>query len=82
MPNMMIRNIDPWLEAQLHKLAAIHGRSIEDEAREILRVALPLEISDSAAMVRSIRRRVEAIGGCDVELPMRGPMREPPGFDM
>ena len=33
---MMIRTIDPWLETQLRKRAAIHGRSIEDEAREML----------------------------------------------
>jgi plasmid stability protein len=55
---------------------------MEDEAREILRAALPVEVSDSAAMVRSIRRRVEAIGGIDIEIPSRDPMRDPPGFDM
>jgi plasmid stability protein len=79
---MMIRNIDPWLEAQLRKQAAIHGRSMEDEVREILRAALPVEISDSVEMIRSIRRRVDALGGVDIELPPREPMRDPPGFDM
>lgn len=82
MSTMMIRNIDPDLEDHLRRLAAIHGRSIEDEVREILRAAVPFESVDSAAMVRSIRRRVEAIGGVDIELPTRGPMREPPGFGM
>jgi plasmid stability protein len=79
---MMIRNIDPWLEAQLRKQAAIHGRSMEDEVREILRAALPVEICDSVEMIRSIRRRVDALGGVDIELPPREPMRDPPGFDM
>lgn len=79
---MMIRNIDPGLEAQLRKQAAIHGHSMEDEVREILRAALPVEMGDSAEMIRSIRRRVEAIGGIDIELPTREPMRDPPGFDI
>lgn len=82
MPDMMIRNIDPWVEAQLRKLAAIHGRSIEDEACEILRAALPIEIGDSTEMLRSIRRRVEAMGGVEIELPPRDLMRDPPGFDV
>jgi plasmid stability protein len=82
MPNMMIRNIDPWVEAQLQKLSVIHGRSVEDEAHEILRAALPLEVGDSVAMLRSIRQRVEAFGGIDIELPPREPMRDPPDFDM
>jgi antitoxin FitA len=79
---MMIRNIDPGLEAQLRKQAAIHGRSMEDEVREILRAALPVDICDSVEMIRSIRRRVDALGGVDIELPAREPMRDPPGFDM
>lgn len=50
--------------------------------REILRAALPVEICDSVEMIRSIRRRVDALGGVDIELPPREPMRDPPGFDM
>lgn len=79
---MMIRNIDPGLESRLRRMATVHGRSMEDEAREILRAALPVDVIDSAAMIRSIRRRVEAIGGIDIELPTRDTMRDPPGFDV
>lgn len=74
---MTISNIDHGLESRLRKLAAHHGRSVEDEAREILLAALPLDIGDSAAMVRAIRRRVEAVGGIDIDLPPRDAMLDP-----
>lgn len=68
---MMIRNIDQDLEVRLRKLSAIHGRSMEDEAREILRAALPDEGCNAGEAFKAIRRRVEAIGGIDLELPPR-----------
>jgi plasmid stability protein len=74
---MMIRNIDQALEIRLRELAAVHGRSMEDEARELLRAALAPEVGDAAAMFRAIRRRVEAIGGIDLELPPRGSLVDP-----
>lgn len=74
---MMICNIDQGLEYRLRKLAAIHGRSMEDEAREILRAALPVEAGNSADIVRAIRRRVEAVGGIDIDLPARDTMLDP-----
>jgi plasmid stability protein len=77
MSTMMIRNIDQDLECRLRKLAAIHGRTWEDEAREILLAALPVEVGDAAAMFRAIRRRVEAVGGIDIELPARNAVIDP-----
>lgn len=76
---MMIGNIDEDLEARLRKRAATHGRSLEDEARDILRTAVPVEVEvgDAAAMFRAIRRRVEAIGGIDIELPARDAVTDP-----
>lgn len=40
MDNITIRNIDEQLKIQLRIQAAQHGRSIEDEAGNILRVGL------------------------------------------
>jgi plasmid stability protein len=74
---MMIRNIDQALEIRLRELAAIHGRSMKEEAHEILRAALPPEVGGAAAMFRAIRRRVEAVGGIDLELPARGSLVDP-----
>ncbi len=78
MASMTIRNLDEKLKARLRVQAAKHGRSMEDEARDILRAALATPASRSAAnLVRAIRRRVEPLGGVDLQLASREPMREP-----
>lgn len=40
MASMTIRQTDDALKQRLRVRAAMHGRSMEDEARDILRVAL------------------------------------------
>jgi antitoxin FitA len=45
MASIIIRDIDEKLKAKLRIQAARHGRSIEDEARDILRAALSVEPS-------------------------------------
>jgi len=40
MASITIRNLDDDLKAQLRVVAASHGRSMEEEARTILRLAL------------------------------------------
>ncbi len=78
MASMTIRKLDEKLKARLRVQAAKHGRSMEDEARDILRAALATPASRSAAnLVRAIRRRVEPLGGVDLQLASREPMREP-----
>lgn len=39
MASITIRNLDDRLKARLHLRAAHHSRSMEDEARDILRTA-------------------------------------------
>lgn len=53
---------------------------MEQEARGILSEALrkPLTGKD---LVDAIRWTFEPLGGVELELPPRGPMREPPTFD-
>lgn len=82
MASMTIRNLDDELKARLRLRAARHGQSMEEEARSILRAALSTqtEANTGAALVRAIRARVEPLGGIELELPPRGPMREPPDF--
>lgn len=81
MATMTIRNIDDQLKSRLRVRAAMHGRSMEDEAREILRASLSVEPARDGSLVASIRARVEAVGGIELELPSRDPMRTPPEFD-
>lgn len=40
MASITIRNIEDMLKSRLRVQAALHGRSMEDEARDILRSAL------------------------------------------
>lgn len=77
---MTIRNLDEKLKARLRVQAARHGRSMEDEARDILRSALSTS-SARTSLVRSIRRRMAALGGVELEIAPREPMREPGNLD-
>ncbi len=78
MPSITIRNLKDELKTRLRVRAAHHGRSMEDEARDILRIALSSETHTSRDLVKSIRRRFTAVGGTELDLPPREPMREPP----
>jgi plasmid stability protein len=75
MATMTIRNIDDHLKARLRVQAAMHGRSMEDEARNILRTALSAEPASGQSLVDAIRARIEPLGEVDLELPAREPMR-------
>jgi antitoxin FitA len=77
MASMTIRDIEDSLKARLRVRAAKHGRSMEDEARDILRAALSAQPPRARALVDSIRARIEPLGGVDLEIPAREPMREP-----
>ena len=80
MASITIRNLDDGLKRRLRIRAAEHGRSMEEEAREILRREVgeaPIPVNLAAA----IRARIAPLGGADIDLPSREPMREPPGFD-
>lgn len=80
MASMTIRNIDDSLKARLRVRAAQHGRSMEEEVRDILRVALTLGEPEPDNLAVAIRRRFEPLGGVDLDIPPRQPMREPIDF--
>jgi len=78
---MTIRDIDDRLKARLRLRAAYHGHSMEEEAREILRTALSTSRSPNGSLVDSIRARVEPLGGIELKLAPREPIREPVNLD-
>jgi antitoxin FitA len=81
MASLTIRQLDDTVKAKLRVRAAEHGKSMEEEAREILRDALaPASTATGADLVSHIRKLVEPFGGFDLELPKRLPPREPPTF--
>ena len=80
MASMTIRNIDEGLKSRLRIRAAQHGRSMEEEARDILRSALAAAEPQPGNLAHAIRKLMEPFGGVELDLPPREPMREPPDF--
>jgi plasmid stability protein len=80
MTTVTIRNVDDALKQRLRLRAATHGRSMEDEARDILRTVLSVESSRSGSLAETIRRRVAALGGVELEITPREPIRDAPDF--
>ena len=81
MASITIRNIDDTLKSRLRIQAAVHGRSMEDEARDILRSALNREPTRKGSLAASIRARFAPLGGVELPVITREPMRAPPSFD-
>jgi antitoxin FitA len=73
--SITIRNLDDALERKLRLRAARRHRSMEDEARDILRAALAQETVPSGNLADAIRRRIEPLGGVELFLPPRAPHR-------
>jgi len=80
MASMTIRNLDDGLKARLRLRAAEHNRSMEDEARDILRSALSVASAKPQNLAESIRSRLESAGGVELEIAPREPVRSPPAF--
>lgn len=78
MATITIRNLDPQTKTRLRVRAAHHNRSMEEEVRSILRAVVAEEESSPANLAEAIRGRFERIGGVDLEVPPREPLREPP----
>lgn len=74
MATITIRNLDDDLKARLRLQAARHGRSMEEEARVILRQAvaptLPMA-GDAGGLGNRIHAHFADLGGVDLELPPR-----------
>ena len=79
MASIIIRNLDDGLKRRLRMRAAENGRSMDEEARDILR-RTAAEASSPKDLGRAIHARFAALGGVELELPERGPMRPPPEF--
>ncbi|HEX8817433.1 MAG TPA: hypothetical protein VF753_18200 [Terriglobales bacterium] len=60
--------------------AAHHGRSMEEEAREILRFALRDSTPVKTNLAQAIERRFAALGGVELKLSRRDQLRRPPDF--
>jgi antitoxin FitA len=80
MATLTIRQLDEKTKTRLRVRAAHHGRSMEEEAREILRAALRASSPAQGNLAEAIRRRFAVFGGLELQLPRRDAMRQGPEF--
>lgn len=79
MGSLTIRNIDDSLKASLRIRAASKGRSMEEEARQILRQTV-LRQKSAVGMGTRISERFTAAGGIELPETVRSAPRRPPAF--
>ena len=72
MASITIRRLDENAKARLRARVAQHGRSMEEEARSLLRLAFQGEVPVTGNLADAIRSRFRRLGGVDVRRPARG----------
>ena len=81
MASITIRNLDDDVKKRLRVRASEHHRSMEEEARIILRDATNDDRAGPRDLAVFTRECFAPLGGVELELPpRRAPMREPPDF--
>lgn len=78
MASITIRNLDDETKARLRLRAARHQRSMEEEARTLLRQALAVPDAPPSSLAAAIQRRFRFLGGVVLDVPAREDIREPP----
>lgn len=81
MASLTIRNIDDALKTSLRVSAAENGRSMEEEARQILRHFL-LTRKRSKGIGTRISHRFASVGGVDLPHLSRSLPRQASAFDL
>ena len=78
MASITIRNLDDDVKTRLRVRAAEHHRSMEEEARIILRDAVTGRLAGPRNLAAFTRECFASLGGVELELPTRCAIREPP----
>jgi plasmid stability protein len=81
MATLTIRNLEEPLKSRLRLRAAARNRSMEEEARQILRAALQEPASPSTDLGTRIRARFAALGDVTLQIDAREPVRMPAVLD-
>ncbi len=79
MASLTIRNLDETIKADLRLQAARHGQSMEEEARQILRLALTC-LKPEGGLGTRVAKRFAAVGGVVLDLTPRSKPRSAPSF--
>ena len=80
MANITIRNLDDDVTTRLRVRAAANHRSMEEEVRTILCDAVKDWRTGPRDLAKFTRECFASLGGVELELPPRGPTREPLEF--
>jgi plasmid stability protein len=80
MASLVIRKLDERTKSKLRVRAAQHNRSMEQEAREILRSALSTPSPQPQNLAQAIRDLFAPFGGVELPEIRRDFPREPPDF--
>ena len=81
MAQLVVRNLDDVIKARLQRRASLHGHSMEQEIRNILRSAVSAEEAASIPLGSRLRARFADIGLTgDIE-ELRGEPARPVTFD-
>jgi len=83
MATITIRNLDESVKRKLQVRAALNGRSMEAEAREVLsQLAAQEPALPRQGLGATLHRRFAALGGVELEIPPRQSSNRPiPTFD-
>ena len=81
MNSIIIKNFDDDLIIRLQKRAEYSGRSLEAEAKEILRVVLTESEENSLHLADKIKERFSHFGDIEIPIISRDPLREIPNFE-
>ena len=77
MASITIRRLPESTKRRLRIRAARNGRSMEQEARELIEAGLAHADTKPRDLGKEIHRRFAALGGVDLKIPPRGPIRDP-----
>lgn len=80
MATLTIRDLDESIKRSLRIRAARRNRSMEEEARQILRAALAESPGPAKDVASRIRERFAGMGDVVLEAPPREPVRQAPDF--
>ena len=80
MASITIRRLEDATKQRLRVRASRNGHSMEEEARQILKVALAKKPAPELNLVESIRSKFAPLGFVNLPDIPRGPMRPPPRF--
>ncbi|MGK2921374.1 MAG: FitA-like ribbon-helix-helix domain-containing protein [Methyloceanibacter sp.] len=81
MTDLLIRNLDPKLKRRLEALARRSGRSLSDEAEDLLGRAMAESPRPARGLGSALVERLRPVGGVELEEPPDQLPRRPPDFE-